>query len=84
MKRDYTLDVIRVAAMFMIVLMHSPIPGVGTPGVVLSTLSYLTAPGIGLCLMISGALLLDNNLQQSDFLKRRFSKVLWPTLVWTA
>lgn len=84
MKRDYTLDVMRVVAMFMIVLMHSPIPGVGTPGVVLSTLSYLTAPGIGLFLMISGALLLDNNLQQSDFLKRRFSKVLWPTLVWTA
>lgn len=82
-ERNYSFDVIRIMAMVLIVFMHTPIPGVGTPGVVLSTLSYLTAPGIGLFLMISGALLLENKLSQSDFLKRRFSKVLWPTLFWT-
>lgn len=81
--RNYSFDVIRITAMILIVFMHTPIPGVGTPGPVLSTLSYITAPGIGLFLMISGALLLGNDMPQRDFLKRRFSKVLWPTLTWT-
>ena len=56
-ERNYTFDVIRITAMVLIICMHTPIPGVGTPGVVLSTISYLTAPSIGLFLMISGALL---------------------------
>ena len=33
--------------------------------------------------MISGALLLDNNLQTEVFLKRRFSKIVFPTFFWT-
>ncbi len=33
--------------------------------------------------MISGALLLKNTLSAEDFIKRRFSKVLFPTLFWT-
>ena len=82
--RHYWIDVIRITAMVLIIFMHTPIPNVGTPGTVLSTLSFLTGPGVGLFLMISGALLLGNNMQQRDFLKRRFSKVLWPTLFWTA
>lgn len=40
-------------------------------------------PGIGLFFMVSGALLLKNNLSQADFLKKRFTKILWPTLFWT-
>lgn len=83
MKRDYSFDVIRIIAMMLIIIMHSPIPGIGTPGIILSTISFLTAPGIGLFFMISGALLLGNNMSQKDFLKHRFSKVVWPTLVWT-
>ena len=60
-KRDYKLDLLRVIAILLIVLMHSPMPG-SAPGFVLSGISYLTAPGIGLFFMISGALLLGNNL----------------------
>lgn len=82
MERDYSLDLIRVFAMTLIVFMHSPIPG-SAPGFVLSGLSYATVPGIGLFFMVSGSLLLDNNLSQKDFLKRRFSKIIWPTLIWT-
>jgi peptidoglycan/LPS O-acetylase OafA/YrhL len=41
--RDVKLDVLRVLACVMIVLMHSPMPGLNTPGAVLSGLSYLTA-----------------------------------------
>ena len=82
MKRDYTLDVMRVVAMFMIVLMHSPKPG-SAPGIMLVGLTYLTIPAIGLFFMISGALLIDNKLGTKEFLTRRFSKILWPTLFWT-
>ena len=81
--RDYSMDFIRITAMVLIIFMHTPIPNVGTPGPVLSSLSFFTAPGIGLFFMISGALLLGNELSQRDFLKKRFSKVLWPTLFWT-
>lgn len=82
MERDYSLDVLRVIAISLIVLMHSPIPDSAT-GFVLSGISYFTAPGIGLFFMISGALLLGNKLSTKVFLKRRFSKVLFPTLFWT-
>lgn len=81
--RNATLDILRVIAMMMIVLMHSPMPG-SASGIVLAGISYLTAPGIGLFFMVSGALLLGNKLSQQEFLTRRFSKVLWPTLFWTA
>lgn len=83
MPRNYSFDIIRIIAMVLIIIMHSPIPEINTPGIVLSTISFMTAPGIGLFFMISGALLLGNNLPQTDFLKHRFSKVVWPTLVWT-
>jgi surface polysaccharide O-acyltransferase-like enzyme len=33
--------------------------------------------------MLSGALLLENSLTTQEFLKKRFSKILIPTLVWT-
>ena len=52
------LDIIRILAILMVVLTHTPMPGLGTPGVVLSSISYLCAPGIGLFFMVSGALLL--------------------------
>ena len=80
--RNYKLDLIRVIAIAMIVLMHSPIP-YSMPGYMMIGISYLTAPGIGLFFMISGALLLGNNLSTRDFLKKRFSKIIIPTIFWT-
>lgn len=81
-KRDYRLDILRVLAIFLIVLMHSPKPN-SVPGFVLSGISYLTAPGLVLFFVISGNLLLDNKLSARGFLKRRFSKILFPTVFWT-
>ena len=84
--RDVTLDVIRVIACLMIVLMHSPMPRLGTSGMVLSGISYLTAPGIGLFFMVSGALLLKGNVDKPFetrlFLQRRFAKILIPLVFW--
>lgn len=67
-ERNYKLDLLRVIAIMMIILMHSPMPK-SAPGFVLVGISYFTAPGIGLFFMISGALLLGNNMNTSAFLK---------------
>lgn len=81
--RDYSLDIMRILACLMIVTMHSPLPGSVDDGIFLSSLSYLTAPGVGLFFMISGALLLPVKSDTKSFLKRRFTKVAIPTLIWT-
>lgn len=82
-KRIVYLDVIRVVACCMIVLMHSPHPDAGISGIVLSPLSFLTAAGIGLFFMVSGALLLPVKMETGDFLKRRIGKIIGPLLFWT-
>ena len=82
--RNHRLDLLRVIALMMIILMHSPMPKCAqAPSFIISGLSYFTAPGIGLFFMISGALLLGNSLSTRDFLRRRFSKILFPTVLWT-
>lgn len=67
--------------------MHAPIPqnvmGGGEIGLFLSSLSYLTAPCIGLFFIVSGALLLPVCISTRAFLKKRFAKVLIPTIVWS-
>ena len=80
---DY-LDTVRVLACFMVILMHSPMPDNNAPGMFLSTISYLTAPCIGLFFMVSGALLLPVRTGMFTFLKKRFTKIIFPTLFWTA
>lgn len=67
----------------MIVLMHSPCPNIGISGAILTPISFLTAPGIGLFFMVSGALLLPVRMPANKFLKRRLTKVLWPTIIWS-
>lgn len=81
--RNYGLDVLRILACLMVVTMHAPLPGSDSDGIFLSALSYLTAPGIGLFFMISGALLLPVKTDTRTFLKRRFSKIAIPTLIWS-
>lgn len=82
-ERIIYLDVIRILACLMIIAMHAPIPGTGLWSIVLSSDSLLTAPGIGLFIMVSGALLLPVNFSTKDFLCRRLGKVVWPTVIWT-
>ena len=67
----------------MIVLMHSPIPNENANGFFLSSLSYLSAPGIGLFFMISGALLLPIQSGTKYFFKKRFIKIVIPALFWS-
>ena len=81
--RIFYLDIIRILACVMIVTMHAPIPNTGLSSYVLATDSLLTAPGIGLFVMVSGALLLPINMTTSMFLKKRIGKIVFPTLFWT-
>lgn len=71
---DY-LDTVRVLACVMVVLMHSPMPADNAPGLFLSTISYLSAPCIGLFFMVSGALLLPVKVDMFTFLRHRFTSV---------
>lgn len=81
--RIFYLDVIRILACVMIVSMHAPIPNTGLNSYILSADSLLTAPGIGLFIMVSGALLLPVNIPTKHFLKKRIEKIAFPTLFWT-
>ena len=82
-ERVLYLDLIRILACLMIVAMHAPIPSNSWNGQVLAADSLLTAPGIGLFIMVSGALLLPVTAPTKDFLRRRLLKVVIPTIIWT-
>ena len=87
-QRDLSLDLLRIVACVMVVMMHSPIPSDNSDGIILSSLSYFTAPCIGLFFMVSGALILPPPIASESntalpFLRKRLKRVLMPTLVWT-
>lgn len=91
MRRIIYLDLLRIIACVMIVLMHSQRPGMDIPGWFLSGSSYVTAAGIGLFFMISGALILsktktlaeDKELDPFSFLKHRLLKIIVPLAFWS-
>lgn len=83
-ERDFNLDVLRVMACLMVVFMHSPRPETGLTGIICAGDSLFTEPCIGLFFMISGALLLPVKQPFFQFLKRRLSKIIGPTLFFTA
>jgi surface polysaccharide O-acyltransferase-like enzyme len=82
-ERNLSLDVIRCIACIMVVIMHAPIPGIGTSGWLLSAISFLTAPCIGLFIMLSGSLLLPIQEPVNEFMNKRIKKVFFPTLFWS-
>ena len=83
MKRCIQYDILRIWACLMIVAMHAPISGSECDGIFLSSLSYLTAPGIGLFFMVSGSLLLPVKESARLYIKKRFTKIAIPTIIWT-
>lgn len=83
LRRSFFLDLLRILACLMIVVMHAPMPTGEENSLFLSSLSYLTAPGIGLFFMLSGALLLPVKTDVKAFLKKRIHKIALPLLFWT-
>lgn len=82
-QRNYNYDIMRVLACIMIICMHAPMPNANVNGIILSTISYFTAPGLVLFFVISGSLLLPVKADTKTFLKKRLGKVIMPTLVFT-
>lgn len=82
-QRDYKLDIIRVLACLMVVLMHSSSPNGGLSGVACIGIGMLTEPCIGLFFMVSGALLLPVKNSYKEFLRKRLKKIICPTLFFT-
>lgn len=79
-KRTIYLDIIRVIACFMVIVMHSPMPNGGSHVWVM--VGYITAVCCPLFFMVSGALLLPckGDLSACTYLKKRIGKILGPTL----
>ena len=82
-QRILYLDVLRVLACGMVLLMHSPHPNSGVPSYVQVPLYFITAAGLVLFFMIIGALLLSTKMSTGAFLKRRIGKIAGPWLFWT-
>lgn len=83
-KRLEYLDIIRVVACLMVIVMHAPISGDGamTHGPFLVFASYLTAPCVPLFFMVSGALLLPcrEGTTARAYLAKRIGKIAGPTV----
>lgn len=86
MKRARTiyLDLIRIFACLMVIMMHAPVPGerAMAHSAFLVIDSYLTASCVPLFFMVSGALLLPakSDVSAKMFLKKRSGKIVGPTL----
>lgn len=82
-QREHSLDIIRLLACLMVIAMHAPMPSDSAIGVFNAALGYYNAPCIGLFFMVSGALLLPIKSNGIDFLKKRFAKIIGPTIFWS-
>lgn len=82
-KQNHCINLLRILACLMVIFMHAPLPSEHANGLFLSTLSYLTAPCIGLFFMVSGYLLLPIHTPTEQFIKKRLNKVIFPALFWS-
>ena len=82
--RNYYLDVVRIIACLMVVMMHSPVAiKEGESSLIPSIISILMLPCNGLFFMTSGALLLDTEMVYCEFLKKHFLRIGCPLIIWS-
>lgn len=83
-ERIYYLDVIRVIACLMVLLMHSTVRlNDGESGLVPGLITYIMLPCNGLFFMTSGAVLFGPSLSLGEFMKKRLSRIVWPVVIWS-
>lgn len=82
---EYWIDIMRSFACIMVLFCHSPQPYINQPGQILMGINnyFGMAWGPILFFMISGACILGKDQQAIPFLKRRFSRILFPTVIWS-
>lgn len=85
MKRDFRIDLMRAFACIMVMFCHAPQHYTGQPGKVLVGIDnyFGMAWGPILFFMISGACVLWKEREAVPFLKKRFSRILVPTIIWS-
>jgi len=81
------LDILRVVACLLVILIHTPIRQYdiyyNTPSIAGAVYTVLVAVNCNLFFMITGALLLPVAMPGRSFVKRRLRVVLPPLVVWT-
>ncbi len=81
------LDILRVLACLLVILIHTPIRQYdtyyNTPSVASAVYTVLVAVNCNLFFMITGALLLPVTMGGKRFVKRRLRVILPPLVVWT-
>lgn len=86
-RRISYLDILRVIACLLVILIHTPIRQFdsyyNTPSVASGIYTLLVAVNCNLFFMITGALLLPVTMPTKRFIKRRLRVVLFPLIVWT-
>lgn len=84
-KREYWIDVMRAFACIMVLFCHSPQPYINQPGQILMPITnyYGMAWGPILFFMISGACIMYKEQPAFPFLRKRFSRILIPTVFWS-
>lgn len=90
-KRVFYLDNIRFCASFLVILGHShpeyaagmSPEGLTQAGTWPSLFGLMSSPSSELFMTISGAILLPVRIPDKEFFKKRFSKVLFPLLIWS-
>lgn len=83
MNRILYLDLMRILACLMIIAIHAPVPNSNIDGYILYANSAICSSGVGLFVMVSGALLLPVNMPTLSFIKKRLWKIVVPTFLWT-
>lgn len=83
-ERIVYLDIIRIVACLMVILMHSPVAlKDGETSALPGLISLLMLPCNGLFFMTSGVLLFGSGLSFGNFMKKRLSRIVYPTVIWS-
>jgi len=81
------LDILRVIACLLVILIHTPIRQYdsyyNTPSVTSAVYTVLVAVNCNLFFMITGALLLPVTMPEKRFLRRRLRVIFFPLVAWT-
>ena len=81
------LDILRVLACLLVILIHTPIRQYvtyyNTPSIVGALYTVLVAVNCNLFFMITGALLLPVTMSDKRFIKRRLRVILPPLILWS-
>lgn len=85
--REAWLDLVRIMACVMVVMMHATVPPSGeTEGgnTLNAIVTYLMSPCNGLFFMVSGALLIKSGaIAYGRFIKKRLNRILPPLISWS-